>query len=209
MSLFLKHKRACRTNSALNGHNLTRGAKILFYQLDLNDEIVFDPVLFLNTNIGDSRRRGLIFEGYYSPVEKLKFTANYGYIDAEIVSGNFAGSDITFIADHTARLTTQYKYNDNLSGYLEFTGLSERKFEGDFANAFSSLPGYIVSNMNLAYQHKNFIASFRINNLFDKKYSDAGQIGFDFRQPFPAPRVETFFPAPERNYFFSLSYNYD
>lgn len=184
------------------------GIKLQFYQLDLDEEIVFDPVLFVNRNIGDTQRRGIILEGRHTPVSNWDIYLNYSYIDAEITSGNFDGSALTFISDHTASISSRYRYNEHLSGYLEFRGVSARVFGGDFANTFSKLPGYAIANLNLSYQYKNYTMSLRVNNLLDKEYSDSGNIGFDFRVPFPSPQVGTFFPAPKRNFLLSLQYTY-
>ena len=182
-------------------------AKVQFYQLDLADEIVFNPLLFLNTNIGDTRRRGLIFEGRYSPTDNWTIYANYSYIDPKVTSGSFDGSELTFISNHTVKLATRYRYNDNLSGYLEILGVSDRVFGGDFANTFAKLPGYAVANINVSYRYKDFNLSVRVNNLLDHRYSDSGNIGYDFRDPM-YPQVATYFPAPDRNFMFSLNYSY-
>lgn len=182
-------------------------AKLQLYQLDLADEIVFNPMLFLNTNIGNTRRRGLIFEGRYSPSDNWTLYANYSYIDPEVTSGTYDGSSLTFISDHTVKLATRYRYNDQLSGYLEVLGVSDRVFGGDFANAFAKLPGYVIANTNVSYRYRDFTLSLRVNNLLDRHYSDSGNIGYDFRDPM-YPQVATYFPAPERNFLFSLSYSY-
>lgn len=184
-----------------------RGFKLQFYQLDVDDEIVFDPTVFLNTNIGNTRRRGVMVEGRYALNDALDFNLQYSYIDAEVTSGSFDGSSLTFIPDHSATLTTRYRYNERLSGYLEIYGISDRVFGGDFSNSFSKLPGYIIANMNVAYRIKDFKVSLRVNNLLDKKYSDSGSIGYDFRQ-LTWPQVPTYFPAPERNFLLSVSYAY-
>ena len=181
---------------------------IQLYQLDINNEIVFDPALFINTNIGDTRRRGLIIEGHHVLSEKLDFSLHYSYLDTSVTSGVFKGSDLTFIAENTASVRAKYRHNDNFSAYLEILGVSERTLGGDFTNAFSSLPGYSVSNINFSYRVENITLSLRVNNLFDKIYSDFGSLGIDFRKPFPFPQVETFFPAPERNFLLSLEYHY-
>ena len=194
------------TGAEWTGNN--KSLKAQFYQLDLDDEIVFDPTLFVNTNIGDTRRRGFILEGRYSLMVNLDILAQYSYIDAEVSSGPFDGSALTFISDHTANITARYRYNEKLAGFLEVYGVSDRVYGGDFSNSFSKLPGYVVSNLNLSYRYNDFLLSLRVNNLLDKKYSDSGNLGFDFRDPF-FPQVETFFPAPDRNFYLSLHYSYD
>jgi len=178
------------------------------FQMEIDNEIVFDPVLFLNTNIGDTRRRGFIFESEYMFSDTLNFSVQYSYLDSSVTSGVFEGSDLTFISKNTASFRAQYRHDENFSGYLELYGVSGRILGGDFANTFSSLPGYVVSNMNLSYKFNSISLSLRVNNLLDKTYSDSGSLGNDFRVPFPSPRVETFFPAPKRNFQLSLEYHY-
>lgn len=185
-----------------------KSLQVLLYQLDLHDEIVFDPSAGANTGIGDTRRRGIIIEGDYVLNRQWRFSANYSLLDTEVTSGPFSGADLTFLADHTAHLAAHYRMTEHLQAYLALNGTSSRVFTGDFNNDFSRLPGYVVADMNLAYQRRNFKIAFHINNLLDREYSDSGSIGFDFRQGFPSPRVGTFFPSPERNFFFTFSYNY-
>ena len=193
--------------SGIEWHNESALARLQVYQLDLDNEIVFDPMLFLNTNIGDTRRRGLIFEGRYTLSRNWDIYANYSYIDAEVTSGGFDGYDLTFLADHGVTVGARYRHDEHLSGYVEIVGMSDRVFGGDFTNTFDKLPGYAVANMQATYQYNQFTLTLRVNNLLDKEYSDSGNIGFDFRDPM-FPQVETFFPSPERNLLFSLRYNY-
>ena len=189
-------------------HGDDKFISVQLYQLNINDEIEFDPILFLNTNIGDTRRRGLTLEGRIALTDKLELAATYNYVNAELTSGVFEGSELTFIADHSGSISTHYRLDEQLSAYVEITGVSDRVFGGDFANAFSELPGHIVSNLNLSYAVDAFTVSLRVNNLFGKKYSDAGNIAYDFRMPFPSPQVESYFPAPGRNLMLSVQYSY-
>ncbi len=181
-------------------------ASLQLYQLDLDNEIVFDPALFLNTNLGNTRRRGLILDGRYPLGDNLELTAGYSYLDGRVTGGRFDGERLTFLPEHSGSLGLAYRHGEHLSAFLEVLAVSERIFDGDFSNSFSGLPGYVVSNANVSFRYQAFTISLRVNNLLDKKYSDAGGIGFDFRTDFR--QAETFFPAPERNFMLSLQYNY-
>ena len=178
------------------------------YQLDINDEIVFDPVAFVNTNLGNTRRRGIIFDSRYEFTDKLFVIANYSYLHARYTTGDFMGKDLTFLPRHRGGISASYLVNEKISTHMELIGIGERQFGGDFADNFSGLPGYSVININTIYMYDKFKISFRINNLLNKNYSDSGVVGFDFRKPFPSPQVETFYPAPKRNYMLTLQYNY-
>lgn len=180
----------------------------LIYQIDTNDEIVFEPITGINMNIGDSRRRGAIVEVDYNVNDNWRLKGNYSYIDTEITSGVYEGAEITFIADHVASVSSHYAFFEHYSANLQVQGISSRVFGGDFSNTFPRLPGRIISNLNLSYQPDHLNISLTVNNLLDKEYSDGGNIGFDFRDPF-FPQVETFFPAPERSIFLTIGYTYE
>jgi len=179
-----------------------------WYQLDIDNEIEFEPVLFLNTNIGATRRRGVILEGRYALSDRFTLSATYNYIDAQLREGELKGTALTFIADHSGSVRAHYRLDDHWGGYIEGLAVSDRVLGGDFTNTFAALPGHVIGNVAISYQHDQFSMSLRVNNLLNKQYSDAGNIGFDFRQPFPSPQRETYFPMPGRNLMLSVQYNY-
>ena len=108
----------------------------------------------------------------------------------------------------SAKIGIEEEFLPSFGTHIELYGLSDRQFGGDFSESFNGLPGYTILNWNNTITVDNFRLSFRINNLLDTKYSDSGIIAFDFRNPFPSPQVETFYPSPGRNYMLSLQYNY-
>jgi len=181
-------------------------AGLQVYQLDINDEIVFDPLLFLNTNTGDTRRQGVALEGNYAVTRTLDVAVSYNFTDAHFVSGPYDGAELTFVAAHSGSVRASYRPVEQLSGWLELVGVSDRVLGGDFANTFSELPGHVVSNLNVAYRMDQFTLALRVNNLFARQYSDAANTGFDFRQSFA--EVETWYPSPGRNFMLSLHYDY-
>ena len=181
-------------------------AKLLLYRLDLNDEIAFDPILFINTNIGETRRRGVILEGGYAPIDELTLGGHLSYVDAEVTGGPLTGSDIPFVANYIARASVDYRFSERFSGFFEVYGISDRVAQGDFANELTGLPGYVIGNLNLTYRRDRFALALLINNIFDREYSDSAIASF--RPPFFTAET-AFFPAPERNILVTLSFRYD
>ena len=178
----------------------------VFYRLNLKDEIDFDPVLFINTNIGDTRRNGFIVDANYSPIKQLLLGFSWSYVNAEIENGALAGLDIPFVAKHTVRLTSGYQFSDRLRGQAEILGITERIATGDFFNANASLPGYVISNIYLSYRYDPVTIGFRINNLLDKEYNDNAQAAL--RPPLFTPET-AYYPAPERNFMFTFLYEFN
>lgn len=182
-----------------NGHY----ASAMIYRLDLENEIIFDPVSFRNVNLEDTRRDGLVLDLGRQITEGLQLGLNYAYLDAQIKTGNFAGNRVPFVAKYIAGAHLDYTVDDSWHMYLELQHTDDRMFSGDFANALSELEGYTVANAQLDFSVRNWTVSLRVNNLFDKEYSDSGAAVLD---PATFATVESFYPAPDRSAWLKINY---
>lgn len=180
-------------------------AKLLVYQLDLDDEIAFDPVNFANINLDKTRRKGVITSGYWQPSKKLGYTASYTFTDAEVLSGSFAGKDIPLVARHSALLGSDYQLTEKWQLYAELFAISERVFSGDFNNVLGRLPGYGLINIKAGYDYRDFSFTARVNNLLNKAYSNVGQLSFD---PNTFAAAEAFFTSPEINFMLTAAWQF-
>ncbi len=180
-------------------------AKLLIYQLDLDDEIAFDPVNFANINLDETRRKGVITSGYWQQSKKLGYSASYTFTDAEVLSGAFAGKDIPLVARHSVLLGSDYQLTDKWQLYGELFAISDRVFSGDFNNVLERLPGYGVINIKAEYDYSNFIFTARVNNLLNKEYSDVGQLSYD---PNTFVESEAFFTSPEINLMLTAAWQF-
>jgi iron complex outermembrane receptor protein len=180
-------------------------AKLLIYQLDLENEIAYDPVNFANINLEETRRRGVITSGYWQQSPRLGFSASYTFTDADVLSGPFSNSEIPFVARHSALFSTDYQVTNEWQLYAELFAISDRVFSGDFANVLGRLPGYGVINVKAAYSYRDFIFTGRVNNLFNKQYSDVGQLSYD---PATFAAREAFFPSPEINFILTAAWQF-
>jgi iron complex outermembrane receptor protein len=180
-------------------------AKFLVYQLDLDNEITFDPGNFINVNLDETRRTGFITSGRWQSSKRTGLGASYSYTDAEVLSGAFGGKEIPFVAKHNGLISADFQASDSWLVYGEWLAISERTFAGDFNNAFGKLPGYGLVNIKAEYSIKDFTLSGRINNVFNKQYSDVGQLGTDPNTFAPS---ETFFPSPEINFLLTAAWNF-
>lgn len=180
-------------------------AKLMIYQLDIDDEIAFDPVNFANINLEATRRKGVIAGGRWQQSARLGYSASYTYTDAEVLSGAFAGKNIPLVARHSALLGGDYQLNEKWQLYAELFAISERVFSGDFDNVLNELPGYGVVNFKAEYSYRGFIFTGRVNNLFNKEYSDVGQLGLD---PDTFAATEAFFTSPEINFLLTAGWQF-
>lgn len=181
-------------------------ATIVVYQLDVHREIDFDPLRFINTNIGNTRRRGISMNASWNATDRLTLDAAFNFVDAGIVSGPLDGLSIPFVAATAASVNAAYRFNDTLQGSLSVHGISRRTANGDFFASNAPLAGHVVGDFYLTWTRGPVTVGLKINNLLDKHYSDNAQIGF--RAPFYMPET-AYFPAPGRNFLLSLQYHHD
>ncbi|MBT2987438.1 MAG: TonB-dependent receptor [Candidatus Thiodiazotropha sp. (ex Ctena orbiculata)] len=180
-------------------------ALLLLYRLDLEDEISFDASGFVNTNLDETRRKGVTLESSWQVHPALSLSGSLSYTDPTITDGAFKGNRIPLVAARSARLSGDWRLSPQWSLVGETIFTSERIVGGDFSNALARLPGFGVTNVSAHYRHGPWHLSLRIDNLFDKEYANSGSAGFDasFNQQ------AAFFPAPERNLWLALNYQFE
>ncbi len=196
--------------ASIDWHNPRYAGKLVLYHLALENEIDFDPTAGAfgggaNTNLEPTERDGLILEGSVSFFDSMTLKGQYSYVDAVFDKGANAGKLIPFVAEHQARLSLDYEIINGFNLFAELQTIGERVASGDYANSAARLSGYSVANLAANYDYKGFNLSAKLNNVFDKEYSDNAATAFN-----PFPTVETgFYPAPERNFFLSIGYTFN
>jgi iron complex outermembrane receptor protein len=178
---------------------------LLLYRLDLEDEISYDATGFVNTNLEETRRKGVTLESTWQAQPGLTLSGSFSYTDPTITDGAFKGNRIPLVAARSARLSGDWRFSPHwsLTGEAVFT--SERIVGGDFNNTLSRLAGFGVTNVSAHYRRGPWHLTLRVNNLFDKAYANAGSAGYDesFIQQ------AAYFPAPERNLWLALDYHFE
>jgi iron complex outermembrane receptor protein len=185
------------------GIHLTRGSHQLtasMYRLDLEDEIEFDPINFVNINLDETRRDGLTLSLFSQFNPEFGLRSEIGIVDAEFSSGVLDGKDIPGVSDTIAKLRGDYRINDMVTTYLEYNYSSPRYAQGDNNNEFGKLGSITVYNAGIGYQHQAWDVNFRVNNLFDEEYAE-----FVTNNGFGA----AYQPSPERNYTLTAGYSFE
>jgi len=153
------------------------------YRLNLEDEIVFDPSAETptggsfpgaNVNADASRRYGVSVDWDWQLTDKVQLGAEYNYIDAEFTEGLNAGKLLSWVAEHTGRGYFSIDANQNWQVFTEVVYTGERFIEGDNGNADPKLDAYWLTNLAVNYTRDAWLASLRVDNLFDEQYVSAG-----------------------------------
>lgn len=161
----------------------TQQLGVKLYRLKLEDEVVYDmsaqkPVggLFdgANVNADKSRRYGADVSWNWQPFSLWQLGAEYHYVDAEFTAGANDGKQLSWVAKHAGRAYTSVDMTRHWQLYLEAQYLGKRYMEGDDANEGEQIDSYWLGNLALNYRRNAWLASLRIDNLFDKDYVSSG-----------------------------------
>ncbi len=175
------------------------------YQLNLVDEITFDPTqteqdpFGTNRNLPPTERFGFSLSEKYNITDKISLGTQYNYVNARFQSGVNAGKRIPLVSENILHLGVGYEFLDDWNIYTESIYTGSQFPANDDANVSQKIGGYTIFNVHLRYQYENFSASFRLNNLTNKFYN--------YYTVFtPSTFSESFYPAPGRNFLLTLKY---
>jgi len=174
------------------------------YQLKLNNEIDYDATATppigsffpgANVNLEPTKRTGLIFDLKHQFTHKLTINTQYNYINGSFDGGSFDGKAIPLVSEHKLTLKAQYSLNTAWSTYAEAQYNSERYQAADYTNTNDLLPALTLLNLQLKYEKENWLASIRINNISNEKYSTYAS-------------GNGYYPSPERNVTAKVRYQF-
>lgn len=180
-------------------------SKISVYQLNLQNEIAFDPTqteqrpFGSNRNLAPTVRRGISLSEKYQITKQFMLAGQYNYIHASFQNGPNAGRHIPLVAENSLHANINYRITPNWNIYTEAVYTGNQYPANDDANSTGKMGGYTLYNLNLRYHLKNLIASFRINNIFNKNY-------YFYTVFEPGMQSAFFYPAPGRNVLLTIQY---
>ncbi len=167
---------------------------LTLFQIEIDDEIRFDPDLRVNSNFEDTtRRRGVETSLKLYPAENLYVWGNYTYMDAKFEN---LDTFVPLVPRHSVGFGFEWQIIEPL--LLGFAGtLVAKRYDGnDIDNdTFETLDPYQVYDVKLSYTYRKFKLFGGINNIFDKLYST---IAFS----------ESYFPMPTRNYYAGIQWSF-
>jgi len=169
------------------------------YKQKTNNEIFTNPNFypFSNENI-DTKRKGAGLKVGYAG-KNLNVEGAYSYVDADINEGASEGNDIPLLSKDQLKATVGYKTPVGVGVYYFGSYYSSTYAGNDYTNTKEKLDAYIVSDVKVDYEYKNFSVYFKINNVFNEQYYD-----YAYRTAYS----ESYYPAAERNFAAGLTFRY-
>ncbi len=122
---------------------------------------------------GEQRSRGFEFETAAEPVDGLKITGAYTYLDAEVTKDNSipVGSPLQGVPEHA--LSTWVKYtlqSGPLKGFGAGIGARYYSSQSGDTNHTFDLPSYGLVDAALYYEQESYTVQVNFNNILDKRY---------------------------------------
>jgi iron complex outermembrane recepter protein len=194
---------AYETGIQLNRDNYS--GKLGIYQLNLRDEIAFDPTqtpqqpFGANKNLSPTVRRGITLSGKNKITDRLSLGGQYNYVDARFQNGTDSGNRIPLVSAIILRANIDYTIAEYWTIYTEALYTGNQFAANDNANVAGKMGGYTLYNFNLRFSIKELSASLRVNNIFNKRY-------YFYTVFMPNMQSEFFYPAPERNFTLTVTY---
>jgi iron complex outermembrane recepter protein len=143
------------------------------YNMDLENEIQFNPVLFFNTNLDPTRRYGSETSASLRVTDTVTLRGGMAYTRAVFRDGQFEGKDVPLVSHYTASGGVTWNIWQN---YLVFDATarawSERAMDNDQANTQRRIPASATVDLKLSGTYDRFFWSAAVINLFDAQYYD-------------------------------------
>ena len=143
------------------------------YNMDLVNEIHFDPVNFFNVNLDPTRRYGSETSTSVRVSDSLLFRSGFAYTRAIFREGPFAGNDVPLVSRYTANAGVTWNvWQKYLVVDATVRGWSERRTDNDQRNRQPLIPADATIDLKLSGEVGHFFWSLGVNNVLNALYYD-------------------------------------
>ena len=165
------------------------------YDMDLTNEIHFDPVNFFNYNLDPTRRYGSETNATYRATDTLLFRGGFAYTRAVFREGPFAGNDIPLVSRYTANAGVSWNiWQKYLVADATVRYWSSRRMDNDQLNIQPLIPPNATVDFKLSGAYDRYFWSLSVNNVFNVLYYD-----YAIASAF-TPGAFSAYPLPGRTY---------
>jgi iron complex outermembrane recepter protein len=165
------------------------------YNMDLLNEIHFDPVNFIDYNLDPTRRYGSETSATYRASDTVLLRGGFAYTRAVFREGQFTGNDVPLVSRYTANAGItwnawqKYFVVDATVRYW-----SSRRMDNDQPNTQPLIPANATVDFKLSGEYDRYFWSLSVNNVFNVLYYD-----YAIASAF-TPGAFSAYPLPGRTY---------
>jgi iron complex outermembrane receptor protein len=165
------------------------------YNMELENEIHFNPALFFNVNLDPTRRYGAETAASLRLNDSLLLRGGAAYTRSVFREGPFTGNDVPLVSRFTASGGLTWNVWEKyfvVDATVRYWG--DRYMDNDQTNRQRSIPGDATVDFKLSGEYKHFFWSLSVNNLFNALYYD-----YAIASTFTPGRFSAY-PLPGRTY---------
>lgn len=143
------------------------------YNMDLLNEIHFDPVNFVDTNLDPTRRYGSETSVSLRASDTVLLRGGFAYTRAVFREGPFAGNDIPLVSRVTANAGVSWNiWQSYLVADATVRYWGTRYMDNDQANTQPLIPANATVDFKLSGKYDRFFWSLSVNDVFNALYYD-------------------------------------
>lgn len=179
------------------------------YQLDLNNEIAYDPTRTAEApfgrmyNLPPTRRIGSDIAGNFALQKHFNLNLQTSIVNPYFTSGIYSGKQVPSVSPVNSSVSLTYQPQHKW--YINVSEVYHSAFyaANDLSNQGDKMPGYFLTNLNWHYAWPRISADLMINNLFNTHY-----VSYATYSGPPNPQIE-YFPADGISVLLNLSLDLD
>ncbi len=176
---------------------------LTLFRIDMKDKIDYNMATWKSENLNDTKHQGFEFDFSYKINENVRIFGNYNYTNAEFTKGANKGKKLPLVPSKRGNLRCEFYPSVNFSFIADALFTNKSYLGGDYSNIGEKLPAYTIVDFTLNYNplkmNSNLSLSIGIKNVFDKKYSSTGFLGWN---------GPVFYPSPQRSFTAGISYKF-
>lgn len=163
------------------------------------NEIAYNPVLFTNTNLDDTKRQGVSLNSYWKLEKNLWLALSGTYQEATFDKGANKGNNVPVVPRVTAYARADWQPVEQLTFSIAERYQGKQYFDNDQSNTFGKrIPSYRWMDLSATYRPtgaKSVYLSAILHNAENKKQAISYASTADYLQ---GPSPYTAYPLPGR-----------
>jgi iron complex outermembrane receptor protein len=171
---FIRPEQSRTLTAGLNHAASANRMKLAVFYAKVTDEIYFNPVTFVNTNLDKTHKYGLELQDTWQIVPVLSASINYAYTRALIDrensgGGTFDGKELPGVPRHGVNLGLNWRITPASGLNLMYAWRDETWAAEDFDNNNAQKQqAYQSTNLAYQYRYKNWEWFAAVDNLFEQ-----------------------------------------
>jgi iron complex outermembrane receptor protein len=148
-------------------------AQSSIYDMDLVNEIHFDPVNFFNYNLDPTSRYGSETSASFRASDTVLLRGGFAYTRAVFREGPFTGNDVPLVSRYTANAGVTWNiWQKFLIADATVRFWSSRRMDNDQANTQLLIPANATVDFKLSGEYERSFWSLSVNNVLNALYYD-------------------------------------